>query len=199
MDLELIEAHRDVSKLMPYLHLPIQSGSDGILRSMNRKHNVKEYINVIEKVRNYNPKIAISGDFIIGFPGETDKDNQATIDLIKEIQYSQAYSFKYSIRPGTPAALSLNQVNESVKNSRLQEIQSILRDQQLEFNKNSINSSLKILVLRNGKKPNQYLGRSQYNQSVYFSSEEKNLIGSTININVTEAFQNSLTGNIVHI
>ena len=199
MDLELIEAHRDVSKLMPYLHLPIQSGSDSILRSMNRKHNVKEYINVIEKVRKYNPNIAISGDFIIGFPGETDKDNQATIDLIKEIKYSQAYSFKYSIRPGTPAAISQNQVNESVKNSRLQEIQSILRDQQLEFNKNSINSSLKILVLRNGKKPNQYLGRSQYNQSVYFSSEEKNLIGSTININVTEAFQNSLTGNIVHI
>ena len=110
MDLELIEAHRDVSKLMPYLHLPIQSGSDSILRSMNRKHNVKEYINVIEKVRNYNPNIAISGDFIIGFPGETDKDNQATIDLIKEIKYSQAYSFKYSIRPGTPAAISLNQV-----------------------------------------------------------------------------------------
>jgi tRNA-2-methylthio-N6-dimethylallyladenosine synthase len=198
MDLELIEAHRDVSKLMPYLHLPIQSGSDSILRSMNRKHNVKEYINVIEKVRKYNPNIAISGDFIIGFPGETDKDNQATIDLIKEIKYSQAYSFKYSIRPGTPAAISLNQVHESVKNSRLQEVQSVLRDQQLEFNKNSVNASLKILVLRNGKKTNQYLGRSEYNQSVYFSSEEKNLIGSTININVTEAFQNSLTGNIIY-
>jgi tRNA-2-methylthio-N6-dimethylallyladenosine synthase len=199
MDLELIEAHRDVDKLMPYLHLPIQSGSDSILRSMNRKHNVKEYINVIEKVRKYNPNIAISGDFIIGFPGETDKDNQATIDLIKEIKYSQAYSFKYSIRPGTPAAISPNQVDEAVKNSRLQEIQSILRDQQLRFNENSINSSLKILVLRNGKKTNQYLGRSHYNQSVYFSSEEQNLIGSTININVTEAFQNSLTGNIIHI
>ena len=199
MDLELIEAHRDVSKLMPYLHLPIQSGSDNILRLMNRKHTVKEYIKVIEKVRHYNPNIALSGDFIVGFPGETDKDHQATLDLIKEIKYSQAYSFKYSIRPGTPAAISLNQVDESYKKSRLEEVQNILRDQQLEFNKQSINSDLKILVLKNGKKSNQYLGRSQYNQSVYFNCNEKNIIGSTVNINVTQAFQNSLTGNIINI
>ena len=199
MDLELIEAHRDVSKLMPYLHLPIQSGSDNILRLMNRKHTVKEYIKVIEKVRHYNPNIALSGDFIVGFPGETDKDHQATLDLIKEIKYSQAYSFKYSIRPGTPAAISLNQVDESYKKSRLEEVQNILRDQQFEFNKQSINSTLKILVLKNGKKSNQYLGRSQYNQSVYFNCNEKNIIGSTVNINVTQAFQNSLTGNIINI
>ena len=199
MDLELIEAHRDVSKLMPYLHLPIQSGSDNILRLMNRKHTVKEYIKVIDKVRHYNPNIALSGDFIVGFPGETDKDHQATLDLIKEIKYSQAYSFKYSIRPGTPAAISLNQVDESYKKSRLEEVQNILRDQQFEFNKQSINSTLKILVLKNGKKSNQYLGRSQYNQSVYFNCNEKNIIGSTVNINVTQAFQNSLTGNIINI
>ena len=199
MDLELIEAHRDVSKLMPYLHLPIQSGSDNILRLMNRKHTVKEYIKVIEKVRHYNPNIALSGDFIVGFPGETDKDHQATLDLIKEIKYSQAYSFKYSIRPGTPAAISLNQVDESYKKSRLEEVQNILRNQQFEFNKQSINSTLKILVLKNGKKSNQYLGRSQYNQSVYFNCNEKNIIGSTVNINVTQAFQNSLTGNIINI
>jgi tRNA-2-methylthio-N6-dimethylallyladenosine synthase len=199
MDLELIEAHRDVSKLMPYLHLPIQSGSDNVLRLMNRKHTVKEYIKVIDKVRHYNPNIALSGDFIVGFPGETDKDHQATLDLIKEIKYSQAYSFKYSIRPGTPAAISLNQVDESYKKSRLEEVQNILRDQQFEFNKQSINSTLKILVLKNGKKSNQYLGRSQYNQSVYFNCNEKNIIGSTVNINVTQAFQNSLTGNIINI
>ena len=195
---DLIEAHGSCSKLMPYLHLPVQSGSDSILKKMNRKHTADDYRKIIEKFRKVRPDLLLSGDFIVGFPGETDKDNQATIDLIKEIKYSQAYSFKYSIRPGTPAAISLNQVDESLKNLRLQEVQSILRNQQLEFNKNSVNSSLKILVLRNGKKTNQYLGRSQYNQSVYFSSEEKNLIGSTININVTEAFQNSLTGNIVH-
>jgi len=160
---------------------------------------VKEYIKVIEKVRHYNPNIALSGDFIVGFPGETDKDHQATLDLIKEVKYSQAYSFKYSIRPGTPAAISLNQVDEAYKKSRLEEVQNILRDQQLEFNKQSINSCLKILVLKNGKKPNQYLGRSQYNQSVYFNCNEKNIIGSTVNINVTQAFQNSLTGNIINI
>ena len=166
---------------------------------MNRKHTVKEYIKVIEKVRYYNPNIALSGDFIVGFPGETDKDHQDTLELIKEIKYSQAYSFKYSIRPGTPAAISLNQVDEAYKKSRLEEVQNILRDQQLEFNKKSINSALKILVLKNGKKFNQYLGRSQYNQSVYFNCNEKNIIGSTVNISVTKAFQNSLTGNIINI
>ena len=126
-------------------------------------------------------------------------DQTSNVKQIKEIKYSQAYSFKYSIRPGTPAAISLNQVDEAYKKSRLEEVQNILRDQQLEFNKQSINSTLKILVLKNGKKSNQYLGRSQYNQSVYFNCNEKNIIGSTVNINVTQAFQNSLTGNIINI
>ncbi|MDC0226930.1 tRNA (N6-isopentenyl adenosine(37)-C2)-methylthiotransferase MiaB [Alphaproteobacteria bacterium] len=197
MDLELIEAHRDISKLMPYLHLPVQSGSDNILKLMNRKHTAKDYRKVIEKVRDFKPDIAISGDFIVGFPGETDKDHKETLNLIKEIQYSQAYSFKYSVRPGTPAAISYNQVNEEVKNKRLYEVQEILREQQLNFNLKSINSFIKVLVLRNGKKSNQYLGRSPFNQSVYFSSEHKNLIGSTIDINILEAFQNSLTGKII--
>ena len=141
--MELIEAHRDVSKLMPYLHLPVQSGSDKILKMMNRKHSAKEYIKVIEKIRDYNPHIAISGDFIIGFPGETDKDHQATLDLIREINYSQAYSFKYSSRPGTPAAIFLDHLNENVKSARLQEVQELLRLQQMRFNKKSINSTLK--------------------------------------------------------
>ena len=197
MDLELIEAHRDISKLMPYLHLPVQSGSDNILKLMNRKHTAKDYRKVIEKVRDFKPDIAISGDFIVGFPGETDKDHQETLNLIKEIQYSQAYSFKYSVRPGTPAAISFNQVNEEVKSKRLYEVQEILRDQQSRFNLKSINSSIKVLVLRNGKKSNQYLGRSPFNQSVYFGSENKNLIGSVIDINISEAFQNSLTGKII--
>jgi tRNA-2-methylthio-N6-dimethylallyladenosine synthase len=197
MDLELIEAHRDVSKLMPYLHLPIQSGSNNILKLMNRKHTVEDYLNVIKRVRDYIPNIAISGDFIIGFPGETETDHQATLNLIREIKYSQAYSFKYSIRPGTPAAISLNQVDEKIKNSRLHEVQDILKNQQLKFNKKSINSSLRILILKNGKKSNQYIGRSPFNQSVYFNSDKKNLIGSTVDITVTEAFQNSLTGKVL--
>ena len=198
MDIELIEAHRDIDKLMPYLHLPVQSGSDKILKMMNRKHSSIEYIKVIEKIRYYNPKIAISGDFIIGFPGETDNDHQATLNLIKEINYSQAYSFKYSSRPGTPAVVFLNHVDEGIKSSRLQEVQDLLRLQQMEFNRKSINSTLNVLVLKNGKKNKQYLGRSPFNQSIYFNSDDNNLIGSTIDINVTEAFQNSLTGIIKH-
>ena len=196
MDIELIEAHRDIDKLMPYLHLPVQSGSDKVLKMMNRKHTSAEYIKVIEKIRDYNPEIAISGDFIIGFPGETDKDHQATLNLIKEINYSQAYSFKYSSRPGTPAVVFFNHVEESIKSSRLQEVQDLLRLQQMEFNKKSINSTQNVLVLKNGKKNRQYLGRSPFNQSIYFYSDNNNIIGSTIDINVTEAFQNSLTGII---
>ena len=163
---------------------------------MNRKHTALEYIRVIEKVRYYKPEIAISGDFIIGFPGEMNKDHQATIDLISEIKYSQAYSFKYSIRPGTPAGAFYDHVGESIKNSRLQEVQEILRAQQMEFNKKFVNSTLKVLVLRNGKKKGQYLGRSPYNQSIYFNSEHTDLIGSTVDIDITDAFQNSLTGII---
>ena len=196
MDLELLEAHRDIKKLMPYLHLPVQSGSDKILKLMNRKHTSLEYMKVIEKVRYYKPDIAISGDFIIGFPGETDKDHQATIGLIKEIKYSQAYSFKYSIRPGTPAGSFDDHVDESLKKSRLQEVQELLREQQMQFNKKFINSNLNVLVLRNGKKNGQYLGRTPYNQSIYFNSEYKDLIGSIVTIEVTDAFQNRLTGKI---
>ena len=196
MDLELLEAHRDIKKLMPYLHLPVQSGSDKILKLMNRKHTSLEYMKVIEKVRYYKPDIAISGDFIIGFPGETDKDHQATIDLIREIKYSQAYSFKYSIRPGTPAGSFDDHVDENLKKLRLQEVQELLREQQMQFNKKFINSNLKVLVLRNGKKNGQYLGRTPYNQSIYFNSEYKDLIGSIVTIEVTDAFQNSLTGKI---
>jgi len=198
MDLELLEAHRDIKKLMPYLHLPVQSGSDKILKLMNRKHTSLEYIKVIEKVRYYKPDIAISGDFIIGFPGETDKDHQATIDLIREIKYSQAYSFKYSIRPGTPAGSFDDHVDENLKKLRLQEVQELLRVQQMQFNKKCINLNLKVLVLRNGKKNGQYLGRTPYNQSIYFNSEHKDLIGSIVTIEVTDAFQNSLTGKIKH-
>ena len=197
MDIELIKSHRDNKKLMPYLHLPVQSGSDNVLKMMNRKHSVKEYLNIVEKVRDYNPKIAISGDFIVGFPGETEKDHLSTLNLIKQINYEQAYSFKYSKRPGTPGSILPNHVNEDIKNSRLYEVQELLRSQQLYFNTKTINSTMKVLVLKKGKKKNQYIGRSPFNQSIYFSSKNENLIGSFIDLYITEAFQNSLTGNIV--
>ncbi len=197
MDIELIKSHRDNKKLMPYLHLPVQSGSDNILKMMNRKHTAKEYLEIIEKIRDFNPKIAISGDFIVGFPGETEKDHISTLSLIKQVKYAQAYSFKYSKRPGTPGSVFPNHVNEYTKKSRLYEVQELLRSQQLSFNNKTINSPMKVLVLKKGKKKNQYIGRSPFNQSVYFSSKNKNLIGSLIDLNITEAFQNSLTGNIV--
>ena len=197
MDIELIKSHRDNKKLMPYLHLPVQSGSDNVLKMMNRKHSVKEYLNIVEKVRDYNPKIAISGDFIVGFPGETEKDHLSTLNLIKQINYAQAYSFKYSKRPGTPGSILPNHVNEDIKNSRLYEVQELLRSQQLSFNTKTINSTMKVLVLKKGKKKNQYIGRSPFNQSVYFSSKNNSLIGSLIDLYITEAFQNSLTGDIV--
>ena len=199
MDIELLEAHRDIKKLMPYLHLPVQSGSDKILKLMNRKHTSLEYMKVIEKVRYYKPDIAISGDFIIGFPGETDKDHQATMELISEIKYSQAYSFKYSVRPGTPAGTFNDHIDENLKKSRLQEVQELLRVQQMQFNEKFVNSTLQVLVLRNGKKNGQYLGKTPYNQSIYFNSEYKDLIGSIVTIVVTDAFQNSLTGIIKDI
>ena len=197
MDIELIKSHRDNKKLMPYLHLPVQSGSDNILKMMNRKHTVKEYLEIIEKIRDFNPKIAISGDFIVGFPGETEKDHISTLSLIKQVKYAQAYSFKYSKRPGTPGSVFPNHVNEDTKKSRLYEVQELLRSQQLSFNNKTINSTMKVLVLKKGKKKNQYIGRSPFNQSVYFSSKNENLIGSLIDLNITEAFQNSLTGNII--
>ena len=196
MDIELIKSHRDNKKLMPYLHLPAQSGSDNVLKMMNRKHTAKEYLKIIEKVRDYNPTIAISGDFIVGFPGETEKDHISTLSLIKQVNYAQAYSFKYSKRPGTPGSVFLNHINEDIKKYRLYEVQELLRSQQISFNKKTINSSMKILVLKKGNKRNQYIGRSPFNQSVYFSSENESLIGSIIDLNITEAFQNSLKGNI---
>ena len=196
MDIELIKSHRDNKKLMPYLHLPVQSGSDNVLKMMNRKHTAKEYLKIIEKVRDYKPEIAISGDFIVGFPGETEKDHMLTLRLIKEVNYSQAYSFKYSKRPGTPGSVFFDHVNEETKNTRLYEVQELLRSQQLSFNKKSVNSAMKVLVLKKGKKTDQYIAKSPFNQSVYFSSKNESLIGSIINLNITDAFQNSLTGNI---
>mgnify|MGYP003682960649 CR=1 FL=1 len=195
MDLELIEAHRDVSKLMPYLHLPIQSGSDNILRSMNRKHTVKEYIKVIEKVRHYNPNIALSGDFIVGFPGETDKDFLETLQLVKDIKYGQSYSFKYSSRPGTPAA-NREEVCESLKKDRLAELQLLLSKQQMDIQKSMIGKEVKVLFEKPGRLNNQMGGKSEYLHAVHVigSSLKKGDIKSVKIIN-TEA--NSLGGVLI--
>ncbi len=203
MDLKLIETHQKNKKLMPYLHLPIQSGSNNILSKMNRKHTVEDYLKIIEKVKEYRPDIAISSDFIVGFPGETDQDHRKTLELINEVKFASSYSFKYSPRPGTPSADFEKQVDEKIKNSRLQELQGKLKKHQLVFNQKSVNSKMNILILYKNKK-NQYIGKSPYNQTVIideklesnqiFLNRCKKVVGQIIDVRITNSFQNSLEG-----
>ncbi|MAQ07279.1 MAG: tRNA (N6-isopentenyl adenosine(37)-C2)-methylthiotransferase MiaB [SAR116 cluster bacterium] len=203
MDLKLIETHQKNKKLMPYLHLPIQSGSNNILSKMNRKHTVEDYLKIIEKVKEYRPDIAISSDFIVGFPGETDQDHRKTLKLINEVKFASSYSFKYSPRPGTPSADFEKQVDEKIKNSRLQELQGKLKKHQLVFNQKSVNSKMSILILYKNKK-NQYIGKSPYNQTVIideklesnqiFLNRCKKVVGQIIDVRITNSFQNSLEG-----
>ena len=191
MDEDLIYAHKNISKLMPYLHLPVQSGSDKILNAMNRRHTAKEYIQIIDKIRKINPNIALSGDFIVGFPGETDKDFKETIDLIENVQYAQSYSFKYSIRPGTPASVLDTQVPESTKKERLSKLQKVLFSQQHKFNLKFIGNEVNVLIEKTGGRENQIMGRSEYMQSVYMN-DNVGSIGDIKKIKVTHAGQNSL-------
>ena len=171
----LIDVHSSNNKLMPFLHLPIQSGSDIILKKMNRKHTRKKYYEIVEKIKNKRPDLAISSDFIVGFPGETDKDFELTMSLIDEIKFSIAYSFIYSPRPGTPA-FKLENIDKSIKKARLSALQSLLKQQQIQYNKSFEGKKIEVLFDRLGRKENQYIGRSIYNQSVFTTSEE-NLIG----------------------
>jgi len=195
MDQELIEAHRDVPQLMPFLHLPVQSGSDRILEAMNRKHTTKYYKEVIDQLRQACPQIALSSDFIVGFPGEADADFQETLTLIECVGYAQAYSFKYSIRPGTPGALMDNQVDETVKASRLQVLQDLINRQQLAFNESIVGTVQSVLLDRRGKREGQFMGRSPYMQSVTVFAEEPSL-GEIVNVFIEEAHPNSLAGHL---
>ena len=163
----LIAAHRDIPALMPYLHLPVQSGSDSILAAMNRRHRADDYLALVDRLRAARPDIALSGDFIVGFPGETDEDFQATLDLVARVEYAQAYSFKYSPRPGTPASDSDAQVEDAVKSDRLARLQELLNEQQARFNAATVGRTLPVLLERRGRKPAQVLGRSPYMQSVH--------------------------------
>jgi tRNA-2-methylthio-N6-dimethylallyladenosine synthase len=168
MDEDLIRAHGDVPQLMPYLHLPIQSGSNRVLEAMNRRHTAAQYIAVIEKLRNVRPDIAMSSDFIVGFPGETNDDHKETLELVRAVNYAQAYSFKYSIRPGTPAGAMDLQVPEDVKVERLAELQQLLNEQQLAFNHSKVGTKQKVLVDREGKRDGQLCGKTPFMQSVHF-------------------------------
>jgi tRNA-2-methylthio-N6-dimethylallyladenosine synthase len=188
----LIRAHAEVEKLMPYLHLPVQSGSDRVLRAMNRSHSTQSYLRIIERVRAVRSDIAISGDFIVGFPGESDSDFEETLDLVRAVNYAQAFSFKYSPRPGTPAAAMEGQVELAVMDERLQRLQALLGEQQLAFNRQSAGKRTRLLIERRGRKPGQMIGKSPWLQSVHLETEA--VIGDMIEVDILAAGPNSLAG-----
>jgi tRNA-2-methylthio-N6-dimethylallyladenosine synthase len=195
VDDELIAAHRDVEALMPYVHLPVQSGSDTILAAMNRRHRADDYRRVVDRLRRARADLALSSDFIVGFPGESDGDFQATLALVREIGFAQAYSFKYSPRPGTPAAVSAIQIPDSVKAARLDELQTLLDAQQRAFNERTVGSVLPVLLDRPGRHDGQLLGRSPFMQAVHVGAAGDRL-GEIARIRITAATGNSLTGEI---
>jgi len=188
---DLIKVHGDVEFLMPYLHLPVQSGDDLLLKAMNRKYSVKDYLIIIEKLRSIRTDIAFSSDFIVGFPGETEQAFKNTIKLVEKVNYAQAYSFKYSRRPGTPGSIMKRQISEQIKIERLAELQDILNHQQLEYNRSYIGKSFEVLFERNGRKVNQLVGKSPYMQAVHLT-EDKYKIGDLIDTKVLTADKNSL-------
>ena len=196
MDAELIEAHAAEPKLMPYLHLPVQSGSDRVLEAMNRKHTAEDYLRIVERLRTARPDLALSSDFIVGFPGERDEDFAATLRLVTEVGFAQAYSFKYSPRPGTPAAASEQQVAEEVKAERLGQLQELLNAQQLAFNQASVGKVMPVLFERRGKRPGQLAGRSPWMQAVVAEAPER-LLGEILEVEVSAAHANSLAGRVV--
>jgi len=200
MDDALIAAHGEVPELMPYLHLPVQSGSDAILARMNRQHRAEDYLRIVERLRAARPDLALSSDFIVGHPGETEADFADTLALIEAVGYAQAYSFKYSARPGTPAADAEDTVPEDEKSARLQRLQALVNDQQLAFNRASLGTTTEILFDRRGKHENQVAGRSPYMQSVHVdcadAAEAARMFGQTASVLISGAHANSLTGQL---
>ena len=192
---DLIEAHASCTKLMPYLHLPVQSGSDRILKAMNRHHTAADYLGVLAKVRAARPDIAISGDFIVGFPGETEPDFEATLEIVREVGYAAAYTFNYSARPGTPAATMDAQVPEAVKNERLQRLQALVAEQGRAFNAAKVGATTRILLDRVGRKPGQMIGKSPWLQSVFV--ETNAAIGDMLDVRLLAALPNSLAGEVI--
>ena len=192
----LIAAHGEVEALMPYLHLPVQSGSDRILKAMNRAHTVDSFLRTLEKVRAARPDIALSCDFIVGFPGETDADFEATMALIHEVEFASAFSFKYSRRPGTPASAMPGQVDEAVKTERLARLQAVLETQQRAFNTRQIGHALPVLFEKPGRHPGQVIGRSPYLQAVHCEGDPS-LIGKIAPVQIIASAHNSLTGRRV--
>lgn len=192
MDDALIDAHGSCDKLMPYLHLPVQSGSDRILKAMNRKHTAESYIKLIERIRAARPDLLLSGDFIVGFPGETDEDFEDTMSLIREVNYGQAYSFKYSTRPGTPAA-EKPQLPDDVAADRLQRLQALLKSQQIANQDAMVGRRVKVLFEKEGREAGQLIGKSEYLHAVY-AEAPKEALGQVVEAKVVESSPNSLAG-----
>ncbi|MFK7743820.1 MAG: tRNA (N6-isopentenyl adenosine(37)-C2)-methylthiotransferase MiaB [Roseobacter sp.] len=191
---DLIEAHRDCPKLMPYLHLPVQSGSDKILKRMNRSHTAESYLKVIDRIRAARPDIVMSGDFIVGFPEETEEDFQATLDLIEAVNYGYAYSFKYSTRPGTPAA-ERAQVDSDVADERLQRIQALITEQQQEIQSGMVGREVSVLVEKTGRFEGQMVGKSEYLHAVHINDCTAS-IGDIVRVRINEAKRNSLAATL---
>jgi tRNA-2-methylthio-N6-dimethylallyladenosine synthase len=192
---DLIAAHGEIEELMPYLHLPVQSGSDAILEAMNRRHTADDYRRLVDRIRSVRADIALSSDFIVGFPGESDGDFEASLSLVRDIGYAQAFSFKYSRRPGTPASAARKQIPEDVKAARLDALQSLLGRQQDAFNRSCEGRTMPVLFEKPGRKPGQAVGRSPYLQSVHVERAE-GLIGQIRGVKIVEALANSLTGSL---
>jgi tRNA-2-methylthio-N6-dimethylallyladenosine synthase len=195
MDSELIAAHRDLPGLMPFLHLPVQSGSDRVLRAMNRGHTGADYLRLVERLRAARPDLALSSDFIVGHPGETAADFEATLRLVREVGFAQAFSFQYSPRPGTPAAASPGQVPEAERGTRLQALQAVLREQQAQFNRDCEGLRLPVLFTGPGRHPGQVAGRSPFLQPVHVEGQ-KALIGQQLQVTITRAHTNSLAATL---
>jgi tRNA-2-methylthio-N6-dimethylallyladenosine synthase len=193
---ELIAAHRDNDKLMPYLHLPVQSGSDRILKAMNRRHSRADYLRLIERIKAVRPDMAMSGDFIVGFAGETDADFEATMSIVREVGYASAYTFKYSIRPGTPGAEMPDQVPEAGKTERLAALNQQIATQMRDFGRSVVGRTLDVLIEKPGRMPGQIGGRSPYLQAVHMDGPER-LIGTVQPVLIIAAGNNSIEGKIV--
>ncbi len=193
---DLIAAHRDIPQLMPYLHLPFQAGADRILAAMNRKHTAADYLRLVDRIRGARGDLALSTDIIVGFPGETDAEFQATLDMVRRVEFAQAYSFKYSPRPGTPAADMAEQVAEPVKAQRLACLQELLNAQQAAFNRAQAGRILPVLLEKPGRRAGQLAGRSPYLQAVHVESDESR-IGEIVSVHITDAGANSLSGVII--
>ena len=193
---DLIDAHESLEKLMPYVHLPVQSGSDRILKAMNRKHKAEDYFDIVARLRRARPDVAMSSDFIVGFPGETDEDFEATLRLIREVGFASSFSFKYSPRPGTPGAERDDQIDEAIKSARLAALQGLLEEQRQAFNSATVGKTIDVLFEKPGRHEGQIGGKSPYMQAVHVSGPAE-MIGGVARVAIVAAGSNSLAGRLL--